>query len=282
MKKTRDEDTGMAEFIGQTIREYRIEAQIGRGGHGVVFRAVHVPTERTVAVKVLLPEYLEDPKMAERLELEASIVRELKHPHIVHYEDSWNDEYGAWLVMRYLSGGSLRELMTRHPQVPLEHVARITKQIVAALECAHAAGIIHRDMKPDNIILDDEGNAYLTDFGIAKRLGYKAITSMGVVLGSPAYLTPEQILGAEVSARTDIFSLGMTLYEVLAGQHPFGKIKGQVQLMMMLLQSDVPPLAREDIPPAVAAVIAKALTRDVAGRYESVNAFWQAWQEAHS
>jgi len=271
----------MAELIGQTIREYRIEAQIGRGGHGVVFRAIRVPTEQVVAIKVLLPEYLEDPKMAERLELEASIVRELKHPNIVHFEDSWHDEYGVWLVMRYLGGGSLRELMTRQPQVPLEHVTRIMEQIVAALECAHAAGIVHRDMKPDNIILDDEGNAYLTDFGIAKRLGYKAITSMGVVLGSPAYLTPEQILGTDVSARTDIFSLGMTLYEVLAGQHPFGKIKGQVQLMMMLLQTDVPPLAREDIPPEVAAVIAKALTREVTGRYENVNAFWQAWQKAH-
>ena len=101
-------------LIGQTIREYRIEQQIGRGGHGVVFRAIHVPTERIVAVKVLLPEYLEDPKMAERLELEASIVRELQHPHIVHYEDSWHDDYGVWLVMRYLPGGSLRELMTRH------------------------------------------------------------------------------------------------------------------------------------------------------------------------
>ena len=271
----------MAELIGQTIREYRIEAQIGRGGHGVVFRAIHVPTENIVAIKVLLPEYLEDPQMAERLELEASIVRELKHPNIVHYEDSWHDEYGVWLVMRYLSGGNLRELMTQHPQVPLEHVARITGQIVAALDCAHTAGIVHRDLKPDNIILDEEGNAYLTDFGIAKRLGYKAITSMGVVLGSPAYLTPEQILGAEVSARTDIFSLGMTLYEVLAGQHPFGKTKGQVQLMMLLLQTDVPPLAREDIPPSVAAVIAKALSREAAGRYENVNAFWQAWQEAH-
>lgn len=268
-------------LIGQTIREYRIEEQIGRGGHGVVFRAVHIPTEQIVAVKVLLPEYLEDPKMAERLEQEASIVRELKHPNIVHFEDSWHDAYGVWLVMRYLGGGSLRELMGRHQQVPLEHVTRITEQIVAALECAHVAGIVHRDMKPDNIILDNEGNAYLTDFGIAKRLGYKAITSMGVVLGSPAYLTPEQILGAEISARTDIFSLGMTLYEVLAGQHPFGKIKGQVQLMMMLLQTDVPPLAREDIPPEVIAVIKKALTRDVMGRYESVAAFWQAWKEAH-
>ncbi len=100
-------------------------------------------------------------------------------------------------------------------------------------------------------------------------------------MGSPAYLTPEQILGTEISARTDIFSLGMTLYEVLAGGHPFGQIKGQVQLMMMLLQTDVPPLPREDIPPAVAAVIARALSRDVTGRYESINAFWQAWREAH-
>lgn len=268
-------------LIGQTVRDYRIDEQIGRGGHGVVFRALHVPTERIVAVKVLLPEYLEDPKMAERLELEASIVRELKHPSIVHYEDSWQDDYGVWLVMRYFGGGSLRELMAKHQPVPLDLVARITGQIVEALECAHAAGIVHRDMKPDNIILDEDGNAYLTDFGIAKRLGYKAITSMGVVMGSPAYLTPEQILGAEISARTDIFSLGMTLYEVLSGQHPFGQIKGQVQLMMMLLQTDVPPLSREDIPPAVAAVIAKALSRDVMARYESVNAFWQAWREAH-
>lgn len=268
-------------LIGQTVRDYRIDEQIGRGGHGVVFRALHVPTERIVAVKVLLPEYLEDPKMAERLELEASIVRELKHPSIVHYEDSWQDDYGVWLVMRYFGGGSLRELMAKHQPVPLDLVAHITGQIVEALECAHAAGIVHRDMKPDNIILDEDGNAYLTDFGIAKRLGYKAITSMGVVMGSPAYLTPEQILGAEISARTDIFSLGMTLYEVLSGQHPFGQIKGQVQLMMMLLQTDVPPLSREDIPPAVAAVIAKALSRDVMARYESVNAFWQAWREAH-
>jgi serine/threonine protein kinase len=273
----------MTQLIGQTIREYRIDEQIGRGGHGVVFRALHVPTDRVVAVKVLLPEYLEDPIMAERLELEASIVRELNHPNIVHYEDSWNDSYGVWLVMRYMGGGSLRELMARQSQIPLDQVARIVSQIVGALECAHTAGIVHRDLKPDNIILDDEGNAYLTDFGIAKRLGYKAITSMGVVMGSPAYLTPEQILGAEVSPRTDIFSLGLTLYEVLTGHHPFGKIKGQVQLMMMILQTDVPDLTqqRDDIPPALAAVIAKALSRDAAARYESVSQLWEAWQEAH-
>ncbi len=273
----------MAQLIGQTIREYRIDEQIGRGGHGVVFRAVHLPTERVVAMKVLLPEYLEDPTMAERLELEASIVRELKHPNIVHYEDSWNDAYGVWLVMRYMGGGSLRELMARQSPIPLDQISRMVSQIVGALECAHVAGIVHRDLKPDNIIFDDEGNAYLTDFGIAKRLGYKAITSMGVVMGSPAYLTPEQILGSPVSPRTDIFSLGLTLYEVLTGQHPFGKTKGQVQLMMMILQTDIPDVSkqRSDIPPALAAIIAKAVTRDVSGRYESVTDLWKAWQEAH-
>ena len=273
----------MAQLIGQTIRDYRVDEQIGRGGHGIVFRAVHVPTGRVVAIKVLLPEYLEDPTMAQRLELEASIVRELQHPNIVHYEDSWNDAYGVWLVMRYMGGGSLRELMAREPQIPLDKITRVVSQIVAALECAHAAGIVHRDLKPDNIILDDDGNAYLTDFGIAKRLGYKAITSMGVVMGSPAYLTPEQILGTPVSPRTDIFSLGLTLYEVLTGQHPFGNTKGQVQLMMKMLQMDVPDVSmmRPDVPPALAAVLAKAVTRSEAGRYESVNDLWKAWQEAY-
>jgi serine/threonine-protein kinase len=272
----------MSQLIGQTIRDYRIEEQIGRGGHGVVFRAVHLPTQQHVAAKVLLPEYLEDPTMAVRLEQEASIVRELKHPNIVHYEDSWQDGYGVWLIMRYMGGGSLRELMTKQSPVPLETVTRVVEQIVGALECAHVANIVHRDLKPDNIILDDEGNAYLTDFGIAKRIGYKAITSMGVVMGSPAYLTPEQILGAEISARTDIFSLGLTLYEVLVGQHPFGKIKGQVQLMMMLLQTDVPPLVekRPDISAELGAVIAKALSRDVPNRYENVMAFWEDWRKA--
>lgn len=272
----------MSDYTGQTIRSYIIQEEVGRGGHGVVYKAIRENTGETVAAKVLLPEYIVDEKMVKRLEIEAQIVRDLQHPNIVHCDDSWRDDSGVWLIMRWMGGGNLRQYIKTHHPLSLRRMADMVDQVSAALEVAHEAGIVHRDLKPDNIVLDEAGNACLTDFGIARRLGYNAITSMGVVMGSPGYLTPEQILGEPVSAQTDIYAFGVMLYEMIAGVHPYSHIRGHVQLMIMLAQQELPLVheARPDVPEAVSEVIRKATVRQPGQRYGTVLAFAEAFREA--
>jgi serine/threonine-protein kinase len=165
--------------------------------------------------------------------------------------------------------------------MPAKDLAKILTQVTGALDAAHAADIIHRDLKPDNIVLDEDGNAYLTDFGIAKRIGYKAITSMGVVIGSPNYLSPEQIMGETVSSRTDIFALGFMIYEMLTGKHPLGSVKNRVQLMMAMLQQDIPPIT--DIDPMIAddmnMLLQRATSKQAEERYPTASALGRHFSE---
>ena len=271
----------MDNMIGRTVRSYKITEFIGKGGHGAVYKAENTETKEIVAVKVILPEHEDDSTLLERFQQEAEIIRDLRHPHIVHLHDFWKDEAGIWVVMQWLGGGDLREYLEKHGTVPPKVLAKVLNQITGALDEAHAADIIHRDLKPDNIVLDDKGDAYLTDFGIAKRIGYKAITSMGVVVGSPNYLSPEQIMGETVSSRTDVFALGFTIYELLTGGHPFHGIKNRVQLMMAMIQQEIPPILDldESIIDEVNEVIQKATDKDVSKRYPTASALARHFNE---
>ncbi len=172
------------------IRGYELREKLGEGGFGAVYRAWQPVVQREVAIKVIRPEYANRPDFIRRFETEAQLVARLEHPHIVPLYDYWREPEGAYLVMRFLRGGSLRERLAHGP-LTLNETVRLVEQVAAALTIAHRNNVIHRDLKPANILLDDEDNAYLTDFGIAKTLiADRQMTQEGALLGSPAYLSP--------------------------------------------------------------------------------------------
>lgn len=261
--------TGM---IGTKIQSYQITHFIGKGGHGAVYRACHAETGQEYALKVILPERTNDEKLRIRFEREAEIIRDLQHPNIVNLIDSWNDEDGLWVLMEWCGGGDLREYLDRHGKVEPHRLSAILNDIAGALDLAHAAGIVHRDMKPDNILLDDNGVAHLTDFGIAKRAGYSSITGKGMIVGSPDYLSPEQILGRELTPKVDIFALGIVIYELLSGEHPFAEIKEQLKMLMAIVREDVSPII--DLPDqwmiGLNNLIRRATAKDPDERFETV------------
>jgi serine/threonine protein kinase len=212
-----------ADLVGRTLKGYILRERLGAGGFGVVYRAVQPEVGRDVAVKVILPQYADHPEFVRRFEAEAQLIARLEHPYIVPLYDYWRESGGAYLVMRYLRGGSLQTLLAGGP-LTCKTLFPLLEQLGAALTAAHRAGVVHRDLKPANILLDEEHNAYLTDFGIATDLGGHdpaATTLPGALVGTPDYLAPEQILDEPITPRTDVYGLGVLLYELLTGEKPF-------------------------------------------------------------
>jgi serine/threonine protein kinase len=269
------------DLTGQTIRGYEIRENIGAGGYGAVYRAYQPAVSREVAIKVILPEHASKPDFAQRFEQEARLVAQLEHPHIVPLYDYWRDNDGAFLVMRWLRGGSLRAVLDRQGALSLVQTARLLDQVAEALAAAHEAGVVHRDLKPDNILLDERGNAYLGDFGIAKQLDSKLqITDPDSMVGSLAYLSPEQIKGEPVTPQTDIYSMGVVLYEMLTGEHPFANAK--LLMVNKHLQEPLPPLhqKRADLPSALDDSLWKATQKAPTERYATVLALADDFREA--
>ncbi len=252
---------------GEPLRGYRLLERIGEGSFGVVHRAIQPHVGREVAVKAINPELANDPEFVRRFEAEAQIVARLEHPHIVPLYDYWRDPDGAYLVMRYLSHGSLRQRLEGGRAIAPEELADLVDQISQALAAAHRQGIVHRDVKPENVLLDEEGNAYLSDFGIAKDISDPRKTRTGP-LGTPAYLSPEQIRGDAVSPRTDVYALGVMVFEGLTGRHPFSD--GSIATLLERSLHDPLPSVRADrptLPAAVDDVIAQATAKDPALRF---------------
>ncbi len=263
----------------QTIKGYELQQLIGEGGFGSVYRAYQPAVRREVAIKAILPEFANQPEFIRRFEVEAQLIAHLEHIHIVPLYDYWRDASGAFLVMRWLRGGSLRAALEKGSW-PLDDLPRLFDQITSALYAAHKHGVIHRDIKPDNILLDDENNVYLADFGIAKDLEnlnnsiYITEEKQGTILGSPYYLSPEQIKGEQVSPQSDIYSLGIMLYEIITGKNPFYGLPLST-LITKHLQEPLPHLSEDypDLPASLNHVIEIATSKDPAERYSSVLAF---------
>ncbi len=247
---------------GQIIKGYELKEQLGAGGFGAVYRASQAAVHRDVAVKVILPQYANHPEFIRRFEAEAQIVARLEHPYIVPLYDYWRDSTGAFLVMRWLQS-SLRKSLHGKP-LPNRLTLRLVDQIASALAVAHRRGIIHRDLKPDNILLDDDQNAYLADFGIAKDLNFAPDqTETGQVVGTLAVISPEQLRAEPVTARSDLYSLGLVIFEVLIGNQAF-KASSSSELVMKHLTEPVPLVRqwRPELPEAVDNVIQKATARE--------------------
>jgi serine/threonine protein kinase/predicted ATPase len=269
----------MDDLSGQEIRGYKLIERIGEGGFGVVYRAEQPSVNREVAIKVILPEYADHPEFEQRFEVEARTVARLEHPHIVPLYDYWRDDEGAFLVMRWLRGGSLRVALESGP-TQIDDAGRWLEQIAEALSVAHQQGVIHRDLKPGNILLDEVGNAYLTDFGIAKDLSVEGLTQTGKIVGSVDYLAPEQAKGEKVTPKTDIYALGVLLYEMLVGEHPFPGLT-TVQKIQKHLNEPLPSISEThpEIPIGLDIVIQRATAKDPDVRYldtlEMANAYQQ-------
>ena len=261
----------------QKFGRYEIKAEIGRGGMATVYHAYDPRFEREVALKVLPREMLHDPQFRTRFEREAKTIAMLEHPAIVPVYDFGEEEGQPYFVMRYMTGGSLSDRMKQGPMT-IQEVAHLFGRLAPALDEAHAKGIIHRDLKPANILFDQYGEPYISDFGIAKiAAGSQANLTGSAIVGTPAYMSPEQAQGEGIDGRSDIYGLGVILFELLTGQQPY---HGDTPMSVVVkhITDPVPHIldVKPDLPPAIEAVIEKAMAKDREERFSTVKALTDA------
>ena len=262
-------------FLGKQLDDFTIQERIGQGGMATVYRAYQPSVNRSVALKIISLNTTpgEKDEFRSRFAQEAKLIASLEHIHILPIYDYGivNNEV-AYLAMRLLRGGSLGDLLVKDP-LPLDRAADIFTQIARGLAYAHSKGVIHRDLKPSNILLDDAGNAYLTDFGLAKLMeGDQQLTRTGNIVGTPIYMSPEQLRGDPIDHRSDIYSMGGVLYHMLVGHPPFEASEtNMVSVIYQHLEKQPTPLSQlnPNIPLAVEAVVLRALSKDASDRFDN-------------
>ncbi|HLO13243.1 MAG TPA: serine/threonine-protein kinase [Anaerolineales bacterium] len=268
---------------GQMLGPYRIINQIGKGGMATVYKAYQASVDRYVAIKILPSQLAESPEFAARFHQEARIIAKLEHPHILPVFDYGESDGVAYFVMRYLDAGTLKDKMEFGRPLPLDEIDRIFTQLTDALSYAHAHGVVHRDLKPANALIDSSGNVFLTDFGIAKLLESASprLTQTDAIMGTPAYISPEQAQARPVDQRSDIYSLGIILYEMVTGGVPFTADTPLAVLFKHISDPlPLPSLVKPDIPPSVEKVILKALSKNPQDRFATAAEFLAAWKRA--
>ncbi|HLY25549.1 MAG TPA: bifunctional serine/threonine-protein kinase/ABC transporter substrate-binding protein, partial [Aggregatilineales bacterium] len=272
-------------LIGRKIGQYEILELIGQGGMGVVYRAHQGSMKRDVAMKIVSALLSTDPNFMQRFSREVELIAQLEHSHIVPvYEHGTTDDGMTYLTMRYFKGGTLVNYMSKSSGMTLSDANRILQQVASALNYAHGRGIIHRDIKPSNILMDEEGHAYLGDFGLARLVDpeqAKTLTDNQTFLGTPTYTAPEQIQAGKSDDRSDIYSLGVVLYEMLSGRPPFVG-DSTFAIMRGHLEEPPPPLSRfrPDLSPQTIAVVEKALHKNPVDRYQRVAQMADDFNEA--
>ncbi len=250
--------------VGSELLDYRLEAVVGRGGMGVVYGAYDPRLKRDVALKLLAPEYATDDRFRERFLSETEQAASLEHPNVIPIHDAGEVDGQFYLVMRLADGGDLKLLLADEQKLDPRRAVTICAQIADALDAAHGQGLVHRDVKPSNVLLDRRGHVYLADFGLSRRLSEQAPGfDAGVSLGTPAYVAPEQIEGKDVDGRADQYSLACLLYECLTGRPPFHR--GSEAAVLFAHLEEPPPPA----PPGLEGVMRRALDKDPAARYPS-------------
>ena len=270
--------------VAAALPTYEIGGELGRGGWGVVLRATHKHLDRDVAVKQLPPIFATDPEVRSRFVAEARLLASLDHPHLVPVYDFVEHDGLCLLVMELLPGGSVWTRSRKQPFTPTESVATALA-ILAALDYAHAHGVLHRDIKPENVMFSAGEVLKVTDFGIAKVLGRAALvaTRAGEVLGTPAYMAPEQALGEELTPATDVYATGVLLYELLTGQLPVSEV-GDSPLAVVYRKINEPAIELLDVaphlPPVLGPEVMKALATEAPDRHQSAEAFGVALAEA--
>jgi serine/threonine-protein kinase len=259
----------MSAILGTTLSgRYRLEARIGSGGMSTVYRAFDETLQRQVAIKLLNREVASDSDQLERFRREARAVAQLSHPHVVGVIDQGEDADRPYIVFEYVEGETLKERIRRLGRLPIAEAVAYAIEIARALGAAHARHIVHRDVKPQNVLIDEEGSAKVTDFGIARTLDEEGLTADGRVLGTTDYVSPEQALGQPVTGQSDLYSLGVVLYEMLIGEVPF-KGENQVAVAMKHVREILPDVQvkRPEVSAALAAVVDNATAKRQEDRY---------------
>ncbi|MEA2393622.1 MAG: eukaryotic-like serine/threonine-protein kinase [Solirubrobacteraceae bacterium] len=263
----------MSSQVGTLLSgRYRLDAQIGAGGMSTVYRAFDTLLERQVAIKLMHREIASDSDQLERFRREARAVALLNHPHVVGVIDAGDDKDPLspmpYIVFEYVEGETLKDRIRRHGRLPVGEAVAYGIEIARALGAAHDRRIVHRDVKPQNVLIDEEGTAKITDFGIARSLAEEGLTADGRVLGTTDYVSPEQALGQDVGPQSDIYSLGIVLFEMLTGDVPFHG-ENQVAVAMKHVREELPDvqLRRPEVSSALASVVDRATARDLDQRY---------------
>ncbi len=263
----------MSTLLGTTLNgRYRLEARIGAGGMSTVYRATDETLQRPVAIKLMNREIATDSDQLERFRREARAVAQLSHPHVVGVIDYGEDLDPAhprpYIVFEYVEGETLKERIRRTGRLPITEAVAYAIEIARALGAAHARHIVHRDVKPQNVLIDEEGSAKVTDFGIARTLDEEGLTADGRVLGTTDYVSPEQALGRHVTGQSDLYSLGIVLYEMLVGEVPF-KGENQIAVAMKHVREELPDVQvrRPEVSAALASVVDTATAKRVEDRY---------------
>ena len=266
----------MAFQPGQIVGEYKIVRTLGRGGLGTVYEATHLISQRSDAMKVLLPQQTGTPEMAERFRREIQLLAALDHPNISGLHNAFYFQDELIMIMELVQGEDLRTFSRRSP-IQLPTLIGFAGQVLQALQYAHSRGVVHRDIKPANIMITPLGTVKVLDFGIAISQDSTELTAAGALIGSPTHMSPEQIRGEKATPQSDIYSFGVTLYELIAGQPPISGTTTYNLMMAHLHQVPVPLLSlRPDLPAHLSAAIATALEKDPARRFASADEFLAA------
>ena len=266
----------MALEPGQRVGDYEIVSLLGSGGMGRVYRVRNIISDRVEAMKVLLPDYASEPELAARFMAEIRTLAGLEHPNIAQLRTAFQFENQIVMVMEFVEGATLENL-GRQGRTPIDQILEYSSQVLGALSYAHSRGVTHRDIKPANIMITAHGLAKLMDFGIAKSTTDLQLTRPGTTMGSVYYMSPEQVRGGTVDARSDIYSFGITLYELLAGRKPFQADSSYSVLNAHLNEVPVPPIqVNPQLPPALNEIILRAIAKAPADRFQSADEFRNA------
>jgi serine/threonine-protein kinase len=261
----------MPTLVGTLLNgRYRLDAKIGAGGMSTVYQAFDMTLERPVAIKLLHREIAADSDQIERFRREARAVAQLSHPHIVTVIDAGEDDGRPYIVFEYVEGETLKDRIRRLGRLPVAEAVAYAVEIARALAAAHQRSIVHRDVKPQNVLIDPEGSAKVTDFGIARTLEEEGLTADGRVLGTTDYVSPEQALGHPVTGQSDLYSLGIVLFEMLTGEVPF-RGENQVAVAMKHVREELPDVQarRPEVSAALASVVERATDKELRHRYSS-------------